>query len=306
MTTMLRAALSVAALCSVSFAAASRAMAVGVVFNVPPAAAPTTLLAGQTMNLGVGGSVDIGFSSAAGSTINVQGGSLQFATIGGRVEVFSGALGGVITALSTSDVTVHSGNSFAIVNTAGDFTVQGGLLQGEVSVGNGGRVNVKGGELSIVMASENSDVLFEGGKIGGTLLPMRGTFTMSGGDWGGRFWLGPGSTFNLSGGVIQGPLTLTETVFNVVCQSVLVGGSPIAGLIPGTPHVVTQRDTTLSGVLLDGSPFSFDMNTGIMPDDDSFPVGATVRVTVIPEPASISLAVAFAVIVAGMRFRATR
>jgi hypothetical protein len=304
MTTTLRWAFWAAALFSVHFS--PQALAVGIVYNVPPDAAPATLLAGETMNLGIGGSVGIGFSSAAGSTVNVQGGSLEFATIGGRVDVFSGAMGGVITASSTSDITVYSGTSFAIFNTAGDFTVQGGLLQSEVSVGNGGRLNVKGGEVSIVMASENSEVLFEGGKIGGTLLPMRGTFTMSGGDWGGRFWLGPGSTFNLSGGAIQGPLTLTDTVFNVVCQSVLVGGSPISGLVPGTPYLVTLRDTTLSGVLLDGSPFSFDMNTGFMPDDDSFPVGATVRVTVVPEPASISLAIAFAIISGGLRFRTSR
>lgn len=264
----------------------------GLVYNVPPNPAPTTLLAGETLNLGIGGSIGVGFTANAGSTISIQGGSLSFGSIAGSLDLYSGELGPATLIQPSAVVTVHGGTVRPVVSSGGDLRVLGGQVQGGLSAG--GKLTVEGGQIGPIVPSQGSQVFLKGGEMAGTLAPFNGaTFTMTGGTWKGNFWFSLGSTLNLSGGTVQNQLTLGDTILNLTVKSVLLGGVPIAGLTPGVPHVVTQRNTTLSGVLSDGSPFSFNMNTGFNPDQDSFPTTATVKVTVVPEPSAAVLALCF-------------
>jgi len=68
-----------------------------------------------------------------------------------------------------------------------------------------------------------------------------------------------------------------------------VDGMLLDALKVGEVFTITDRDVTLSGLLADGSPFSFDLNTtGI--SGDSFSQGTTLTVTlVVPEPASFAM-----------------
>ena len=72
-------------------------------------------------------------------------------------------------------------------------------------------------------------------------------------------------------------------------------GSPIAGLLPHQPRVITERENaTLSGVLRDGTPFDFQLNTDFFPwlsnGSDLFPADSTVSVTLVPEAGGLRLA----------------
>jgi hypothetical protein len=286
MTTSPRSCILAVALCT--FLSAPKLGTTGLVYNVPPNAAPSTLLAGETLNLGVGGSIGVGFTANAGSTISIQGGSLSFGSIAGNLDLHSGELGPATLIQASAVVTVHGGTVLPVVSNAGDFTVLGGQVQGGLSAG--GKLTVAGGQVGPIVPSQGSQIFLKGGEIAGTLSPFNGTtFTMTGGTWKGNFWFSVGSTLNLSGGTVQDQLSLGDTILNLTVRSALVGGAPIAGIVPGVPQVVTQRDTTLSGVLADGTPFSFDMNSGFAPDQDSFPTTATVNVTVVPEPAAAAL-----------------
>ena len=300
MTTSPRGCILAIAVCALFSPA--RVSATGLVYNVPPNAAPTALLAGETLNLGIGGSVGPSFTANAGSTISIQGGSLGFGSIAGSLDLYSGELGPATLIQASAVVTVHGGTVLPVVSSAGDLTVLGGQVQGGLSAG--GKLTVAGGQVGPIVPSQGSQIFLKGGEIAGTLSPFNGTtFTMTGGTWKGNFWFSIGSTLNLSGGTVQDQLSLGDTILNLTVKSVLVGGAPIAGLIPGVPQVVTQRDTTLSGVLADGTPFSFDMNSGFVSDQDSFPTTAKVNVTLVPEPSAVVLALA---LVALHRRRAAR
>jgi hypothetical protein len=286
MTTSRRTALFAVALTAVF--SASQALAVGVTYNVPPNAAPLTLLAGETLNLGFGGTVATGFTSNAASVVNVQGGELNFAQMGGEVNLYTGRIGGFSHVLSTGVLTVHGGDVSLALSNQGSITVLGGNVAGSLSTSSGGKLTVKGGTIGPILAGLGSQIIQNGGVMNSSLAPLSGTtLTKTGGAWNGPMQLVNGSTLNLSGGTMAGPLRLDNTAFNLACQSVKVGGVPIPGLVTGAPHIVTQRDTTLSGVLSDGSPFSFVMNTGFTPDGDAFPLSATVRVTLVPEPGGV-------------------
>ena len=52
-------------------------------------------------------------------------------------------------------------------------------------------------------------------------------------------------------------------------------------MLPGEAFTITNRDVTLSGLLADGEPFSFELNSADTPDDDFFDLDATVTVTLV-------------------------
>ena len=60
-----------------------------------------------------------------------------------------------------------------------------------------------------------------------------------------------------------GPIGVTPPGSNVnlLGSDFALNGTPIEGLVVGEAFPVTDRDVTLSGLLADGSPFSFDLNT---------------------------------------------
>ena len=68
-------------------------------------------------------------------------------------------------------------------------------------------------------------------------------------------------------------------------------GVAIDDLRLGEQFTITDRDVTLSGLLADGSPFSFELNSEQTPGSDYFHPNATVTITLVavPEPNSVLL-----------------
>jgi hypothetical protein len=272
-----------------------QASAQAAVYNVPPDPPPASLQAGDTLNLGVGGVIGNGFDAALGSTMNVNGGSIGFfAETAGVVNLNSGQFGSGFRSLPGSEVNIYGGAlGFLPFNDHAQWTVYGGQV-GDAANLNGGKLSIQGGKVGDITAIQHSEIFISAGQLGRSINPIsQSTLTMTGGVLTNGFTFGEESTWTLSGGVVNG--TVEISTFNILCKTVLVGGAPIAGLIPGVPHLVTQRNVKLTGVLLDGSPFDFDMNSG--PGDssvDRFPVQATVTVTVVPEPSHIAFGGIFA------------
>ncbi|MEM9657872.1 MAG: hypothetical protein AAF961_05870, partial [Planctomycetota bacterium] len=101
------------------------------VIDVPAAAAPPGLRAGQTLNVHPGGMIDDIFTANPGSTVNINGGSVGdlFEAVGATVNISDGAVGGAFSAVSESIVNV-SGGSLGNLNLASESraSVTGGII----------------------------------------------------------------------------------------------------------------------------------------------------------------------------------
>ena len=77
-------------------------------------------------------------------------------------------------------------------------------------------------------------------------------------------------------------------VVNILGSEFFVDGEELDVLLPGEPFTITNREVTLSGLLADGEPFSFQLNTEL--DDgsplpgDFFDPDATLTVTLTSVP----------------------
>jgi hypothetical protein len=249
----------------------------GTVYNVPPDTVPVrgarpTLLAGETVNLFSGGELS-GFDADAGSVVNVYGGLITPGSqLDGETNVHSGTISGPTDYGPLAVVTVSGGS------------IGGGYLRGTMNLHGG----TQGGGLDTFAGSVLN---MSGGSLGPQVF-VRGEMNLSGGAVGGNFALGDGAT-----------LSIRATM-------ALLNGSPIAGLLPHQPRVINERENaTLSGVLRDGTPFDFQLNTDFTPwlgnGSDLFTSASTVSVTLVPETGGLGLA-SMAVVGGALAFRSRR
>ena len=161
-------------------------------------------------------------------------------------------------------------------------------------------LNIDGGEVGIVLESVRSTVNISGGNVGEAFNAFLGSeVNISGGFVGGFFDARAGSEVNISGGAvglgfdafsgsvinIRGGTIETGfhardgSVVNVIGDNFLLDGVPVAGLGPGQVLEIANRDVTLSGVLADGTAFSFDLNSVDNNSDDFFDENATLTVS---------------------------
>ena len=119
---------------------------------------------------------------------------------------------------------------------------------------------------------------------------------VSGGSVGDSFFALSGSEVNISGGTFGSEF---NAFFNT---NISLFGSDFAldgvlledSLVVDQAFVILDRDVVLSGILADGSEFSFDLNQDFVfgSDEDFFSSDATLAVTLIsavPEPGSLTL-----------------
>lgn len=287
-----------------------------IVVNSPITVAPSGLRAGQTLTVQVGGELHDHFAAvdavlnvedgvvgdgleAARSMVNISGGVVgdlfqaydsNVNISGGEVGRFSahpgtsvnitgGAIASVWSFSPTKQVVVDISGEAAIgyldayagsvVNMAGG-TVDGhfGVLSAVATISGG---LVRGG-LSL---NNNSTVSFFGGTIAGNL-----TTTSS-----------PGTEVNISGGHVEGFLTIRSAVeLNLFGRQFLLDGILLDELQVGKSFTIADRNMILSGVLADGTAFSFDLNSRTTLNVDYISPDATLTVTlVVPEPASVTL-----------------
>lgn len=210
-----------------------------VTINAPADPIPNGVRAGQTLNLSVGADVGDNFA-AVGGTLNIQGGAAGFGLeiVDTAMTIDDGAVGDNFKAYDGSVVELLSGS----------IGIQGRALAGST-------VNIRGGSVGDVFAAlAGSTVNISGGTLGNNLAAFAD------------------STINISGGMIPASFrAFANSEVNLVGQSFFVTdplnpGELIDltdGLTPGDPMLWTDRVGTLSGTLLDGSAFSFNLSAYI-------------------------------------------
>ena len=204
-----------------------------------------------------------------GGELNISGGAVDENTIvrnGGELNISSGTLGR-FTLVSDESFADISGGTVGpgLLTRGGTINVSGGIIEagfvvGRTPVTDGGTANISGGTLSDLTV-RSSDVNISGGTVNGFLAIE----AVAGG---GPLGTPPGSNVNLLG------------------SDFALNGTPIEGLVVGEAFTINNRDVTLSGLLADGSPFSFDLNTSQNAGQDFIASNATLTVTVagVPEP----------------------
>ena len=120
-----------------------------------------------------------------------------------------------------------------------------------------------------------------GGTIGNSFfVRASGIVSISGGTIGNNFGVGSSSVLNISGGTIgHGFAARSGSEVNISGSEFSVDGVVLDTLQFGQAVTITDRDVTLSGVLDDGEPFSFDLNSVSSFPNDFFEPGATLTVT---------------------------
>ena len=203
-------------------------------------------LAGETMQLNIDAEGVIGDDSEArnGGEVNVRGGTLGarfMAGSGSEVNISSGSVGISLQALSGSLINISGGN-----------------VSDSLEVSAGSEVNISGGTLRDIVA--------------------RGLMNISGGSIERLFQANSGSEITISGGSIDAIAAGGGSEVNLIGREFFVNDQELDTLVPGEAFTVTDRDGSITGLLADGQPFSFRLNTGFSVDG-SFSSNATLTVT---------------------------
>lgn len=231
-------------------------------------------LAAQTINLAPGNSIAGGTVIAPGSTVNVLGGD-----IGLSVDLSSGVLNVQSGNVAIGATSVATG----FTNVDNTVNISGGNVGGFFQLIGNTDLNLSGGVIqSFGLFNDNTVANITGGTVTDFPDILDGTVNISGGNvnavrvFGGQAG-GNGANLNLFG-----------TQF-------FIDGTPVS-LSNGQAFTITPRNVTLSGLLADGSNFSFSLSdtfVGLADPNPGFALdGSTVTVTQvvgIPEPAALPM-----------------
>ncbi|MEM9352852.1 MAG: hypothetical protein AAGA92_07550 [Planctomycetota bacterium] len=230
----------------------------------------------STLNVS-GGVVGEGFE-AYHSTINLEAGNIlgSFQAHDGTVVNMTG--GGIRQAdRHQPKTTFHKGSRLNlddgyawIVLQGGTLQMTGGTFSGEARAGS--TVNISGGTFNREFEIQGSDVNISGGEF--------------------PIFDAEDSRVRISGGSFDGTFVARSgSMIDILGRRFWIDGVPLE---PQTvePITIAERGVTLSGVLADGSFFSFDLNAGAFLGDQ-FDTSSTVTVTmIVPEPTSTLLLLA--------------
>ncbi len=145
---------------------------------------------------------------------------------------------------------------------------------------------IEGGTIGSGLEAAGSSVSVDGGSIGDFFHVHDGSvLDISGGTIGPWFGAYSGSTVNLSGGSIGSFIEVgPQTNFNISGRTFFIDGVPVEGLDGAGMLTITDRSITLSGVLADGSDFSFELRPEDSASQDYFDPDATVTITLVGPP----------------------
>ncbi len=285
---------------------------------------------GQAWSGGVvtatGGTIGSGFRAQDGSIINFAGanvGANLIANSRSTVNIFAGTVGGRFSAKSASKVNISGGliGADMTADPGSNLTISGGSIGDRLRVA-GGAMTMSGGALgdSAQVTSPTNTTLgrfkITGGSVGNgfrvqgyflqptpTSTPVVGPATVDilGGIFGERFTAGVASIVNVSGGLFGESFVAEKgATINLFGRSFAIDGIPMTSLIRDMPFTVSMRDSTLSGVLVDGSPFSFSLASNASAAE-RFDPQATLTVTLaVPEPRALLLTALAAVGMVGV------
>ena len=182
-----------------------------------------------------------------------------------------GSLGKNFDANAGSEVNISSGtvDNFFDANSGSEVNISGGRVGTHFNAQSGSAISISGGTVGIFFdANSGSNVNISGGSVGdGFRAFTDSVVNISGGTFGDNFHAFRESAINLRGS-------------NFVLDGVPLDGS----LTIDDAFTINDRDVILSGVLADGSAFSFDLNTDFPPEtgEDFFRSDAILTVTLVP------------------------
>ena len=222
---------------------------------------PSGLRSGQTFTLVDGGSLRRNFA-VVDATLNVQGGTLGqgVETAGGVVNISGGTVGSFFEAYSGSEVNISGG-------IVGDDSLSLALTANSGSV-----VNISGGLVTGVEASPGSVVNITGGTVDigvSAAIAQIGLFASS------------GSEVNISGGTVPGFGFFAQdgSEVNIRGTQFSLNGELLDELVVGETFTITEPIQALTGILADGSSFSFGESYGEGYGGPAFSPDATLTVT---------------------------
>ncbi|MDC0935470.1 PEP-CTERM sorting domain-containing protein, partial [Pirellulales bacterium] len=187
-----------------------------------------------------------------------------------------------------------------------------GALTDNFHAGWGSTVRITGGQVGKGFEAVGTHVMISNGSVGDAFDAHSGTVVhMTGGEIGRSFRSGTGSEVHISGGVIgESFQALSGSEVNVFggavgdfifvdkdgtvnlfgSQFVLDDIDITASLTLNEPFPIKVRDVMLSGLLADGSAFSFNLKSSVDmygEPADFFDPGAILTVTLVPEPTTV-------------------
>ena len=157
--------------------------------------------------------------------------------------------------------------------------VAGGSLGDDFSLVDA-TLNVEGGNVGGGAEAYNSIVNISGGSVWIGLTAFSGSeINISGGSVSGGLGANLGSVLEISGGTLGTIFANAGSAVNISGSAFSIDGSPLPNLEPSEPVTINDRNVVLSGLLADGKPFSFDLNSNFDFFEDSFAPDATLTVT---------------------------
>ncbi|MBX3435289.1 MAG: hypothetical protein KF847_18375 [Pirellulales bacterium] len=263
----------------------------------------------------------------AGSTATIAGQDVLSGTLAdGTVFVFSGLAGDLLNGVRLVAAPLPAAEPVHfLVNSASSFIPRGLrpgqslTLAGRAALGANFAVlnatlNVNSGTIGESLETVGSSINVSEGTIGGYFKAHGpGVVNVAGGSVGPYFGIGSGTTLNVTGGAIgtnfsaaagsvvniRGGRFGAEFVANAGSQINLFGsnfaidGAPLE-FNGSTMAIVAQRNVTLTGILADGTPFSYYLFTrrGTFGFSYFSPDAiVTVALAIVPEPATLVLVV---------------
>jgi hypothetical protein len=224
---------------------------------------PSGLRAGQTLTLQAGGSLRDNFA-VVDAALNVEDGELaDFAkAFKSVVNLSGGSIGESFYALD-SVVDITGGTvGYGFRASGSEVNISGGSVGNRFDADAGSVVNISGGTVgSFFSAGTESVINISGGAIDDHLNASSG------------------SEVNITGGTFGDSIRVTGGEVNLFGSEFQIDGAVLDTLLPGETFTIADRDITLSGVLADGTPFSFDL-IGQSLSDNFFSPTATLTVTI--------------------------
>ena len=260
--------------------------------------------AGATLNIAGGQAGQ--FLRVVDSDIAVSGGAVgQSLSVFGTsdVQITAGTIGNSFSAHDRTTVRLTGGgigtsfyaSSQVAVSVAGgtigsSFTLASGTMEmtgGSIAAGfqatSNSRVQISGGAVGLFTVRTGSRVELSGtGQLtGGLYLETGGVVAVSGGTVNGVVRVTAGE-LDISGGAITGLLQVgADGDVNFLGRSFNLNGLPLNALTLHEPFVIEDRNVVLSGVLADGAPFSFNLNSASSSNASYFDLLATVTVSLV-------------------------
>lgn len=230
---------------------------------------------GGVVNI-TGGSVGMSFQASQGGVLNITGGNLgDYATAhdGSVVNIAGGSVGEFFEAQAGSVVSISGGSIGEWFRARSEVNISGGDFSNRFDAFDGSVVNISGGNLPDGFNALNgSEVNINGGNVGNDFDAL------------------PGSVVNIRGGNIgQDFAGFSRSNVNLFGTAFFLDGVELTDLVIGVAFTILDRDVTLTGVLADGSAYQYDLNSTVIAGEDFLPNDATLTVTLVPEPSSVSM-----------------